>query len=40
MSSWNNIEIKESSEGNVWKFIFTKNDVIAEAVLYRYESFE
>lgn len=25
---------------SVWKFIFTKGDAIAEAVLYRYESFE
>ena len=40
MSSWNSIETKESSEGNVWKFVFTKDDAIAEAVLYRYESFE
>jgi 23S rRNA (adenine2503-C2)-methyltransferase len=40
MSSWNKIEIKESSEGNVWKFVFTKDDAIVEAVLYRYESFE
>ncbi len=40
MSSWNKIDQKESSEGNVWKFIFTKDNAIAEAVLYRYESFE
>lgn len=40
MTSWKSIEQKESSEGNVWKFIFTKDDAIAEAVLYRYESFE
>ncbi len=30
----------DSSEGNVWKYIFESDDVIAEAVLYRYESFE
>jgi 23S rRNA (adenine2503-C2)-methyltransferase len=30
----------DSSEGNVWKYIFESDDAIAEAVLYRYESFE
>ena len=29
----------ESSEGNVWKYVFTKKDMVAEAVLYRYEDF-
>jgi 23S rRNA (adenine2503-C2)-methyltransferase len=29
----------ESSEGNVWKYVFTKDDAVAEAVLYKYESF-
>jgi 23S rRNA (adenine2503-C2)-methyltransferase len=29
----------ESSEGNVWKYVFTKEDAVAEAVLYRYEDF-
>lgn len=29
----------DSSEGNVWKYVFTKSDMVAEAVLYRYESF-
>lgn len=29
----------ESSEGNVWKYVFTKEDMVAEAVLYRYEDF-
>lgn len=28
-----------SSEGNVWKYVFTKNDMVAESVLYRYNSF-
>ena len=23
-----------SSEGNVWKYVFTKEDMVAEAVLY------
>lgn len=35
-----NVKVLESSEGNVWKYIFYFNDAIAEAVLYRYNSFE
>lgn len=35
-----NIEVMESSEGNVWKYIFTTDKTIAEAVLYKYNSFE
>lgn len=31
--------VLESSEGNVWKYIFTKEDAVAEAVLYKYEEF-
>lgn len=30
----------DSSEGNVWKYVFTEEDAVAEAVLYKYESFE
>ena len=30
----------ESSEGNVWKYVFTSEDAVAETVLYRYDSFE
>ena len=32
-------KVFESSEGNVWKYVFTKEDMVAEAVLYRYENF-
>lgn len=32
-------KVFESSEGNVWKYVFTKKDAVAEAVLYRYEDF-
>lgn len=32
-------KVFESSEGNVWKYVFTAEDMVAEAVLYRYESF-
>lgn len=34
-----NFKVFESSEGNVWKYVFTKEDIVAEAVLYRYEDF-
>lgn len=34
------IKVFPSSEGNVWKYVFDFGDAIAEAVLYRYESFE
>jgi 23S rRNA (adenine2503-C2)-methyltransferase len=30
----------DSSEGNVWKYVFDFGDAITEAVLYRYESFQ
>lgn len=35
------MEVKrfDSSEGNVFKYVFTGEDFVAEAVLYRYESF-
>ena len=32
-------KIFESSEGNVFKYVFTEKDYVAEAVLYRYEDF-
>lgn len=32
-------KVFESSEGNVWKYVFTSEDVVAEAVLYRYKDF-
>lgn len=32
-------KVFNSSEGNVWKYVFTKKDMVAEAVLYRYNSF-
>ncbi len=36
------MEVKKfaSSEGNVWKYVFHFEGAVAEAVLYRYESFE
>lgn len=32
-------KVFESSEGNVWKYVFTKEDMVAETVLYRYQDF-
>ena len=32
-------KVFESSEGNVWKYVFTKSDMVAEAVLYKYNDF-
>ena len=34
-----NVKRFDSSEGNVWKYVFTKEDMIAESVLYQYKSF-
>lgn len=34
-----NFKVFESSEGNVWKYVFTTEDMVAETVLYRYNDF-
>ena len=34
-----NFKVFKSSDGNVWKYVFTADDMVAEAVLYRYENF-
>lgn len=34
-----NYKLFEGNQGNVWKYIFTKEDMVAEAVLYQYEDF-
>lgn len=34
-----NFEVFESSAKNVWKYVFTSNDMVAETVLYKYENF-
>jgi len=34
------VKMFQSSEGNVWKYVFDFGDAIAEAVLYQYDSFE
>lgn len=36
---FNKHKVFESSEGNIWKYIFEKDTAVAEAVLYRYENF-
>jgi 23S rRNA (adenine2503-C2)-methyltransferase len=36
---FNSVECLESSGKNVWKYIFTKDNAIAEAVLYKYNDF-
>ena len=33
------VKVFQSSEGNVWKYVFTKEDMVAEAILYKYEDF-
>lgn len=32
-------KVFEGNQGNVWKYVFTKEDMVAEAVLYKYEDF-
>lgn len=34
-----NYKVFESGEGNVWKYVFTSDDMVAETILYRYEDF-
>jgi 23S rRNA (adenine2503-C2)-methyltransferase len=34
------MEVFESSEENVWKYVFSDKEIILETVLYRYNSFE
>jgi len=37
---WDNIKHIRSSDQNVSKFVFTKNDAVAEAVLYKYPTYQ
>lgn len=39
MSQWEQIDRFGSHNPDVWKYIFTKSDAVAEAVLYRYKTF-
>jgi 23S rRNA (adenine2503-C2)-methyltransferase len=36
---FNNVKRFDSTQSEVWKYVFDKEDAVAEAVLYRYESF-
>lgn len=40
MSLWNDIKRIDSSDHNVAKYVFTKDDAVAEAVLYKYPTYE
>ena len=37
---WKNIKTLESSEGNVSKYVFTKDNAVAESVLYKYPRYK
>lgn len=37
---WNEVKIIKSSDENVLKYVFEKNDAVAEAVLYKYPTYE
>lgn len=37
---WNTIDVHESTDTNVKKYIFTKEDAIVESVLYRYPTYD
>ncbi len=37
---WNNIRCIPGSDGNVFKYVFEKDNAVAEAVLYKYPTFE
>lgn len=36
---FNEVKRFDSSEGNVWKYVFTREDAVVEAVLYKYDDF-
>lgn len=36
---WNTVRVIDSQQGNVWKYVFERDDAVAEAVLYRYPTF-
>src|SRR6478609_3730907 len=38
-SSWSYIRVLKSSDENVLKYVFEKNDAVAEAVLYKYPDY-
>lgn len=34
-----NFKTFEGNSGDAWKYVFTKEDMVAEAVLYKYNSY-
>jgi 23S rRNA (adenine2503-C2)-methyltransferase len=40
MSHWPKVRCLDSENENVWKYVFEKDNAVAEAVLYRYPTFE
>jgi 23S rRNA (adenine2503-C2)-methyltransferase len=40
MERWNNIKVISSSNESVGKYVFTKDDAVAEAVLYKYPTYQ
>jgi len=40
MKNWDNIRSIQSSDENVMKFVFERTDAVAEAVLYKYPTYE
>ena len=40
MSSWVDVEVKNSTDTSVKKYIFTKEDAVAESVLYAYPTYQ
>lgn len=37
---WNNVRVLDSTDSNVKKYVFEKDDAVAEAVLYKYPTYE
>jgi 23S rRNA (adenine2503-C2)-methyltransferase len=40
MTTWNKIEDRRDEKENVTKYVFTKDDAVAEAVLYKYPTYQ
>lgn len=39
-STWNNVRVVESTDKNVRKIVFTKDDAVVESVLYKYPTYQ
>lgn len=40
MKTWTDVKRVDGGDGNVWKYVFETKDAVAEAVLYKYPTFE